>query len=216
MRLDVGLAERPLHGEDRALINLELGLFGVFDGLGGEGNGAEAAELATRTVEEYCQGKEPSIETLAHAVIEANKAMIAARADHLPMGYTTVTVCWVYGAQMHWVSVGDSRIYHQPSGRPLMPLSRDEGYRNILSNCLGDDYEFKGLRQRVTSRMDPEDRIVLVTDGVTGDFKPDLLSPSDLEAAITGRGAQAAAERLIEVLRKHDDRTAIVIDVLES
>jgi serine/threonine protein phosphatase PrpC len=213
MRIEVGVAERPLHGEDRALVNLDLSLFGVFDGLGGYPGGAEAAEMAARVVESYCQGKDPSIETLAHAVIEANNAMIAAKADPQLVGYTTATVCWISGTRMHWVSVGDSRLYHQPVGRPLMPVSRDEGYRNILNNCLGDEYEFKGIRQRVTSTVGPGDRIVLVTDGVTGDFKPDLLRPTDLEAAIDGRDAQTAAGQLIEVARKADDRTAIVIDV---
>jgi hypothetical protein len=89
----------------------------------------------------------------------------------------------------------------QPAGWGLMPLSRDEGHRNILNNCLGDNYEFKGLRQRVTSVVGPGDKIVIVTDGITGDFKPDLLSPSDLEVAIVGLTAQSAAEQLIEVAR---------------
>ena len=213
MRIEVGVAERPLHGEDRTLVNLDLSLFGVFDGLGGYPGGAEAAEMAARTVERYCQGKEPAIETLAHSIIAANKAMIAAKADKQLVGYTTATICWLAPGRLHWVSVGDSRLYHQPAGRRLMPVSRDEGYRNILNNCLGDEYEFKGIRQRVTSTVDPGDRIVLVTDGVTGDFKPDLLRPTDLEAAIHGRDAQTAAEQLIEVARKADDRTAIVLDV---
>ena len=213
MKLEVGVAERTLHGEDRTLVRLDLNLFGVFDGLGGYLGGAEAAEMAARTVQACCQSREPSLTVLAHSIIAANKAMIAAKADQQLVGYTTTTVCWISGARMHWVSVGDSRLYHQPVGRPLMPVSRDEGYRNILNNCLGDEYEFKGIRQRMTSTVGPGDRIVLVTDGITGDFKPDLLSPSDLEAAITGRDAQAAAEQLIEVARKEDDRTAIVIDV---
>ena len=33
MDLSVGVAERPLHGEDRALVVPGIGLFGVFDGL---------------------------------------------------------------------------------------------------------------------------------------------------------------------------------------
>ena len=215
MRLDVGIAQLELHGEDRALVNLDLSLFGVLDGLGGHPGGAEAADMAARTVEAYCQGKEPALETLAHAIIAANTALTAAKADNQLVGYTTATVCWLAPGHLHWVSVGDSRIYRQPSGWRLMLLSRDEGHRNILDNCLGDDYEFKGLHQRLTLKVATGDRVVLVTDGVTGDFKPDLLYAADLEAAITGRDAQTAAEQLIAIAKKEDDRTAIVIDVLE-
>jgi serine/threonine protein phosphatase PrpC len=213
MKLEVGVAERPLHGEDRTLVNLDLNLFGVFDGLGGYPGGAEAAEMAARTVGAYCRGHEPSLTVLAHSVIAANKAMIAAKANQELVGYTTATICWLAPGRLHWVSVGDSRLYHQPSGGRLMPVSRDEGYRNILNNCLGDEYEFKGLRQHSSFVVSHGDKLVLVTDGITGDFKPDLLNPVDLEAAITGRDAQAAAERLIDVARKHDDRSAIVIDI---
>lgn len=215
MRLDVGIAKLELHGQDRALASLDLGLFGVFDGLGGHPGGAEAAEMASRTVEAYCQGKEPALETLAHAILAANEALTTAKADHQLVGYTTATVCWLAPGHLHWVSVGDSRIYRQASGWRLMLISRDEGDRNVLDNCLGDDYEFKGVCQRVTATVASGDRIVLVTDGVTGNLGPDRLYAADLEAALTGRGAQAAAEQLIAIAKKEDDRTAIVIDLLE-
>ena len=45
---------------------------------------------------------------------------------------------------------------------------------------------------------------VLVTDGVTGDWPPDLLEPRDLERALAAASAQAAAERCIAIARKHD------------
>ena len=34
MKVRFGLAEQVLHGDDRALVEPELGLFGVLDGLG--------------------------------------------------------------------------------------------------------------------------------------------------------------------------------------
>lgn len=213
MRLDVGVAERPLHREDRALVNLELGLFGVFDGLGGEGNGAEAAEVAAKTVEKSCRGVDPSMAALVRATVDAQNAVLETGPGN---GYTTATICWIHAGIMDWVSLGDSRIYIQPADGRLAMASRDEGHGNIVDNYLGEPWQWLGARQKVTTMIGPGARILLVTDGITGDWKPDLLTESDLEAAITGREAQAAADQLIEVARKQDDRTAIVIDVLES
>jgi serine/threonine protein phosphatase PrpC len=53
----------------------------------------------------------------------------------------------------------------------------------------------------------------LVTDGITGDFVPDLLTEQDLAPAIDGDDPQRAADRLVEMARKQDDRTALVIFV---
>jgi serine/threonine protein phosphatase PrpC len=212
MGLSFGLAERPLHGEDRALVVPGIGLFGVFDGLGGEGGGGEAAEIAYLTVEARCQGTEPSLQALVKAITDAQHAVVGAGPTH---GYTTATVCWINENLMHWVSLGDSRIYVQAGGGRLAIVSQDEGHGNIVDNYLGERWRWRGVQQRQSVAVAPGDRIVLVTDGVTGDWEPDLLSEGDLEQAIAGLDAEAAAQRLIEVGRKSDDRTAIVVDVTD-
>lgn len=213
MGLNFGVAERPLHGEDRALVVPGIGLFGVFDGLGGEGGGAEAAEIACLTVEASCQGTEPSLQALVKAITDAQHAVVGAGPSH---GYTTATVCWINEKLMHWVSLGDSRIYLQSRGGRLAMVSRDEGHGNIVDNYLGENWRWHGVQQRQSVAVAPGDRIVLVTDGVTGDWDPDLLSEGDLEQAIGSLDAEAAARRLIEVARKSDDRTAIVVDFTDS
>jgi serine/threonine protein phosphatase PrpC len=48
--LAVGAVRRDERGEDRLLVEPDLGLFGVFDGLGGHADGAAAAEIAATTV----------------------------------------------------------------------------------------------------------------------------------------------------------------------
>ena len=212
MALRVGVAERPLHGEDRALVVPGIGLFGVFDGLGGEGGGAEAAEIACLTVEACCRSTEPSLQALVQAITDAQHAVVGAGPSS---GYTTATVCWINEELMHWVSLGDSRIYLQSRGGRLAMVSRDEGYGNVVDNYLGERWRWRGVQQKQSIAVAPGDRILLVTDGITGDWEPDLLSEGDLEQAIAGLDAEAAAQRLIEVARKSDDRTAIVVDLTD-
>ena len=95
-------------------------------------------------------------------------------------------------------------------------VSRDEGHGNIVDNYLGENWRWHGVQQRQSVAVPPGDRIALVTDGVTGDWEPDLLSEGDLHQAIADLDAEAAAQRLIEVARKSDDRTAIVVDLTDS
>jgi len=58
------------------------------------------------------------------------------------------------------------------------------------------------------------DRLVLVTDGITGDTHGDRLSKSDFERYTDlGMTATESAEALVNNARKVDDRTAIVIDI---
>jgi serine/threonine protein phosphatase PrpC len=59
--------------------------------------------------------------------------------------------------------------------------------------------------------LSPGDKLVLVTDGITGDFPPDILDPTEISSALASADPQAAAEALIRIARKHDDRTALVI-----
>lgn len=94
-------------------------------------------------------------------------------------------------------------------------VSRDEGYGNVVDNYLGERWRWRGVQQKQSIAVAPGDRILLVTDGITGDWEPDLLSEGDLEQAIAGLDAEAAAQRLIEVARKSDDRTAIVVDLTD-
>ncbi len=211
MAVNAAWSKRPLHDEDAVLFAPDLGLFAVFDGLGGEYGGRQAARLARRIVASYCRSHASarSLETLAHAVIHANEVV----GKSPRAGFTTAVAVWIGGNVAHWVSVGDSRIYHQIGFEPLRMLSRDEGYDNIVDNYLGDRFTFKGVRQRQTITLRQRDTLLLVSDGITGDFKPDLLSPTDIATAIRDREPQDAADNLVEVARKHDDRTAIVIKI---
>ena len=212
MRLRVGLAELSLHGQDRALVDLELGLFGVFDGIGEFKDSGQAAELAAETITAVCyKTKGAPLDALVRGCEESNKAITASI-----MGATTATVAWIIGQQIHYVSVGDSRLYKQRAAGRLVQITRDEGEGNVLDNYLGyKDPRFRMslVTQKETLRLDPGDKCLLVTDGITGDFPPDLLRTAELRDAIAGDDPQRAAENLVNIARKQDDRTALVIFV---
>jgi serine/threonine protein phosphatase PrpC len=211
MRVRLGLAEQPLHNQDRSLADLELGLFGVFDGVGQYLRSGEAAQLAAETVAEFCRAARLSHLEAMVAGCERADALIAQR----DLGATTATLAWLVGAELLYVSVGDSRLYHQRDGDPaLVQVTVDEGEGNLLFNALGQGPSRPGLSvvsQQGSRQFGSGDRLLLVTDGITGDFAPDLLSELDLAFALRGDDPQQAADRLVELARKRDDRTALVV-----
>lgn len=213
MHWRVGLAERSLHHQDRSLVELRLGLFGVFDGVGQFAQSGQAAQLAAETVGEVCRAGVLAPLAAMVAGCERADALIRQRA----LGATTATLAWLVGQELAFVSVGDSRLYHQSfEGAALVQVTVDEGRGNILFNALGEGApqgESTVAPQRGTRRVGRQDKLLLVTDGVTGDFPPDLLTEAELAAAIEGADPQRAADRLVEVARKRDDRTALVIFV---
>ncbi len=212
MRLRVGLAELSLHGQDRALVDLELGLFGVFDGIGEFKDSGQAAELAAETITAACRESVGTpLEALVLGCEEANKAITAGI-----MGSTTATVAWIIDQRLHYVSVGDSRLYRQRAAGRLVQVTWDEGEGNMVDNYVGHRsprFRMPVATQKGTLRLNPGDKCLLVTDGITGDFPPDLLKPAELRAAIAGDDPQQAADNLVGIARKQDDRTALVIFV---
>ncbi|MGH7666951.1 MAG: PP2C family protein-serine/threonine phosphatase [Candidatus Dormibacteria bacterium] len=210
VRWRVGRAELPLHHQDRCLVDNRLGLFGVFDGVGAYARSGEAAALAADTVAQRCalEITDPLL-AIAAALQEADQLI-----GELGLGATTATVAWVRGAQLLYASVGDSRLYHQPRGGSMRQVSVDEGEGRMLFNALGSE-RLRALDEVVPQRgslaVGSGDKVLLVTDGITGDHPPDLLSVSDLAAAVMGEDPQQGAQRLVQVARKHDDRSALVL-----
>ncbi|MGA2873278.1 MAG: PP2C family protein-serine/threonine phosphatase [Candidatus Dormibacteria bacterium] len=209
MKVRFGLAEQVLHGDDRALVEPELGLFGVLDGLGGVARSDEAAQLAATVIARVCRESSlPPREALAAACDLASQEVIDQR-----LGCTTATLVWIVGSQAHWASIGDSRLYHVGADG-LRQVSRDQGEGNWVDNAIGaaPSPPYLSLtQQQGTLALSPGDKLVLVTDGITGDFPPDILDPTEITGALAGVDPEAAAQALVEIARKHDDRTALVI-----
>lgn len=211
MRVRAAMAEQVLHGDDRHVVDIELGLFGVFDGVGSIPDSDRAADLAARTIARVCRDNpEPSLDALVAACDAAQETIIRAH-----LGATTATVTWIGGDQLNYVSIGDSRLYISRAGK-LRQITQDQGEGNLLENVLGEGppHDYLSLtQQNGTLALEPGDKLILVTDGITGDFPPDLLSLREIEAAVAEDEPQAAADNLIQAARKHDDRTAVVVFV---
>jgi protein phosphatase len=124
---DVG--QRRDHNEDALLIDVDLGLFVVADGMGGHAGGGTASRLAVETIRAELQrvrGAEPGLfgsgtegeenplpDVLGHAVERACTVIFeAAQADPELAGMgTTVTAALIDSRSAFVAHVGDSRAY---------------------------------------------------------------------------------------------------------
>lgn len=106
------------------------------DGMGGLAMGKEASQLAVQTLLNEYLGKsagETVPEALEKALREANKAVYELALQHeleWNVG-TTLVAAVIKEGMLHWISVGDSRIYLYRDG-VLVPLTRDHVYANQL------------------------------------------------------------------------------------
>ena len=116
------------NNEDYCLVQPDLGLYVLADGMGGAKAGERASRMAVDTVAEVVQSSSPrrDSQVLVTAVEEANRRVLqAAHSDPTleGMGTTLVAALDVEG-DLSVASVGDSRVY----------LLDDEGFRAITDD----------------------------------------------------------------------------------
>lgn len=182
----VPVAEAAAEQEGKRLI------YGVFDGMGGEANGEQAALLCAQTLHR-CSSDEPfdALDFFRRANV-AVCDMIAASGQ--VSGSTAATV-HLTGNHAYCCNVGDSRIYLQRGGA-LQRISRDHTKyqerldagaavgdaadspdRHVLTQYLG----MLGSRQRLMPYfaagvpLAVGDRLLLCTDGLTGKLSDNRL-----------------------------------------
>src|SRR5688572_5272050 len=140
LELKLGRAELALHGDDFILEDHELGLIGVFDGMGGHADGALASQTAAEAVQEYYRahdsqplgGIEDVVETMRRALQHADGAigrLNQGKRGKEAMGTTATVVKFVNDPDgdpmIVYGQVGDSRLYLDRAGE-LRQLTVDE------------------------------------------------------------------------------------------
>ncbi|MBR3220290.1 protein phosphatase 2C domain-containing protein [Candidatus Saccharibacteria bacterium] len=207
--------------QDTALKMPEQGIFGVFDGVGGAANGRLASSTAAAEVRRLGETSEVrnSLD-LCGMLDSASRAINNAMATDEEKGASTGTLIKIAETDGHktlmWASVGDSRLYVVSGRNQVRQVTKDEirDDGRTITNALGGGLPGERARQAGTVILNSGDRVVLCTDGITGDEGADIMSAGELSAVVSRvPTAEQAAEDLVRQARKRDDRTAIVIQV---
>lgn len=92
-------------------------------------------------------------------------------------------------------------------------MTRDEGRANLLARAMGLSDGRGTVQQMGQLPLLSGDTIILVTDGITGDFDRDVMTDRELALLAGSKAPADAARALVEASRKHDDGTAIVVAI---
>lgn len=126
--------------QDKYLIDQNLGLFAVFDGMGGYEGGEVAAKIALSTIHRFLKENQKSKlstkEQLVQALILATEKITSDGQRHnRPNQGTTATVVYIKDSKIFIANVGDSRFYAVDKEGKLTRLTEDH---NLLSQMVKD------------------------------------------------------------------------------
>ncbi|MBI3695438.1 MAG: Stp1/IreP family PP2C-type Ser/Thr phosphatase [Acidobacteria bacterium] len=226
---DVGCVRSS--NEDAYIVEPELGLFVLADGMGGAQAGERASRLAIETIVQYVREAAPikTLESLVQAVRTANHNILqqaSLNPDLHGMG-TTVVAVLLDVPLAHIASVGDSRAYLYRAGE-LQRITSDQTWVNEIGRSLGlteeqiHTHPFRnvltmavGARERIEVRsyelrLEPGDLLLLSSDGLHG-----VIQDTGMAQVLAGNGSLAEkASRLVEQARDRggpDNITAVLI-----
>lgn len=216
--------------EDSYLVQPQIGLWAVADGMGGE----EAGDVASAAVVEALQSIEPptsAAELLTRCedrVVEANRRLtdIARERGEGTVIGTTLAMLLTYDDHFACVWAGDSRIY-RIRGSQIEQISRDhtevqalveDGVitaeeaktwpgRNVITRAIGvsDEPEL----EMEYDKLAPDDVFVLCSDGLTAH-----ISDSEILKNVVGIGSQLACDTLVALTLERgavDNVTVVVV-----
>ena len=213
------LQDNSAHGEDN-LLTRDLGnaefLDVVMDGVTGHGGAEASRELG----EALAESKADSIEDVTTTITEINDEFYGVGAGRFLL--TTVSVALYRDGRLYVAAAGDSPIILVTADSHDRLCGRLGGFLHVgVARAVGAAASL-GEMVRRDIEVQPGDRIVLATDGVTDNMDAVELAEIVRNAATpeeaTGRIEEIIAGRLVEgrvpeklgVRFRYDDRTAIV------
>ncbi|HEX3876776.1 MAG TPA: PP2C family serine/threonine-protein phosphatase [Bryobacteraceae bacterium] len=221
------------NNEDYCLIEPELGLYILADGMGGANAGERASRLAVETVAEaVLMARQRDPQVLLAAVEEANRRVLEASQSDLAlegMG-TTLVAALETGPELSIASVGDSRAYLMDDNG-FRAITHDQTWVNEVGRPLGLDEEslkHHPMRHVLTMAIGasapltvncygvplmPGALILICSDGLHGVVEPDTLE-GILQNGRDGVPLEESCHKLIDAAKEAggpDNVTAVLL-----
>lgn len=231
---DVGRKRQK--NEDSYLINDELNIFVVADGMGGHAGGEYASRIAITTIEEMFRQQNgntsPPEEIVDKAIRDASAKIISkAEEDQALKGMGTTVICLhLDGKRAVLGHVGDSRAYLFRDGA-LEQLTEDHSLVNeqvktgLITAEEAKTHQFKNIITRsvgvtpevevdiVIKKLKVGDSFLICSDGLSN-----LVEMKEMEKELSERETVLAAKAMVDLANKRggdDNITLLVVEVTE-
>lgn len=218
------------NNEDHMLVDKEMGLFIVTDGMGGPQGGEVASKMAVDLVSSYLSkniiNTKDVSSVIENSVVQANKAikMRAEKDNNLKGMGTTIVFALYHNNKIYITNVGDSRIYLIRNNKIKQitkdhslvaelidagDISKDDArkhhLRHILSNAIG--VKNKVQAEITEFSLENTDGLLLCSDGLT-----DMITDKEIgEIVLKGDDPQRTSEKLVELANKKGGRDNITV-----
>lgn len=206
--------------EDCVLADIQKGVFGVFDGMGGGGgNPAAAASAAKNAVRVMLSDSAPSTESHLKNLMRNSMARARSSVELRGQGGSTVgtaiKICLIDGAAVMGVAhAGDTRLFrYKKYGGSYEALTTDQSDGNIVHNSLSPGTGDR-LDEYKAYKLSIGDRLMLCSDGITGDWSRQFLSDAEFMEAFKKERPQDCAETFYKLSKKDDDKSVVIIDII--
>lgn len=217
--------------QDSYLINEDLGLYIVADGMGGHSGGEVASQLAVQGVQDsflkQTAPKDPR-EKLLDAYIEASHRIFDTAQNEKPelMGMgTTMVMAYVQGSSIYIANIGDSRCYLFKSPN-FWQLTEDHSLineqiraglltdkqiknfvgKNVITRSVG--YEREVVPDVIERQAIPGEKYLLCSDGLSG-----LVADAEIEKILIKNNSAQATKLCVEqaLANGGDDNVTVLI-----
>jgi PPM family protein phosphatase len=229
---DIGLKRD--NNQDAILVDHDLQLYIVADGMGGHNGGEVASAMAVEAVQDLVRRRinEPKVmprKVLADAYREASARIFHKSSYENPELYgmgTTMVLLWVYGDRIYIGNVGDSRAYLFRTPHQLWQVTEDHSLineqvkagviseeeaphvsgRNVITRSVGFEKEVSAdIFERAVTK---DDLFLLCSDGLSA-----LVSYDRLSGIISSSGHPEAISRCIKEAKSAggDDNISVIM-----
>jgi serine/threonine protein phosphatase PrpC len=229
---DIGKVRKE--NEDRVLLDEDLLLYGVADGVGGLPGGAEAAQAAVdvvrREVRATPQERDLDLKAIVTAANDAVVGLGLRISPGLGIG-STLTLACIRGGRLRLAHVGDSRAFYFRHG-DLVRLTEDhsvenearrrrargevvyysESQRGALTRCIGQPLPPEP--DLIDLPLAAGDRYLFCTDGITR-----VVTEHELREIVEKAGSAAALVRNVvelALLRGGPDNASAVAAIVDE
>jgi PPM family protein phosphatase len=234
---DVGLKRSK--NEDNLLVDRDMGLFIVADGMGGHKGGDLASRIAVEAIQDVVRTHREEHTFLSpramleEAYTEASSRIFVKSQEHNKlydgMG-TTLVAAYIHENEIFVANVGDSRAYYY-NNLYMWQMTEDHSLVNehiragLLKDSEAKDFQAKnvitrsvGFEQHVRcdilrKKLLPGDCFLLCSDGLSG-----LVDDEDMHTICCNNSIEDAAKECVEVAKRNggDDNITVVIIEIED